>query len=69
MTHLRTDEDLGRLVQSIEEVLRLDFDAVLCAHRGVVEDRKQALRDKIDWLSGLGEQARELQRQGLRVCS
>ena len=65
VTHLRADEDLGRLMRSIEEVLRLDFDAVLCAHRGVVENGKQALRDKLDWLGGLGEQARELQRQGV----
>ena len=65
VTHLRADEDLGRLMQSIEEVLHLDFDAVLCAHRGVVEDGKRALRDKLDWLGGLAEGARALQRQGL----
>ena len=65
VTHLRADEDLGRLMQSIEQVLRLDFDAVLCAHRGVVEDGKQALRDKLDWLGGLVDDVRELRRQGI----
>lgn len=65
VTHLRADEDLGRLMQSIEQVLRLDFDAVLCAHRGVVEDGKQAFRDKLDWLGRLVDDVRELRQQGI----
>ena len=65
ITHLRTDEDLGAMMRSLETVLSLDFDALLCAHRGVVEDGPAALRAKLDWLGSLVEEVRGLRRRGV----
>lgn len=69
LTHLRSDEDLGALMASIATVLEADFDAVLCAHRGVVEDGRAALRDKLDYLVRLCEQTRDLKAQGMDEAS
>jgi glyoxylase-like metal-dependent hydrolase (beta-lactamase superfamily II) len=65
ITHLRTDEDLGAMMRSLETVLGLDFDTVLCAHRGVVEDGPSALQAKLDWLGSLVEDVRGLCQQGV----
>ena len=65
LTHLRADEDLGAMMRSLEAVLALDFDAVLCAHRGVVEDGPAALRAKLDWLGSLVADAADLCRRGV----
>jgi hypothetical protein len=46
-------------------VLGLDFDTVLCAHRGVVEDGPSALQAKLDWLGSLVEDVRGLCQQGV----
>lgn len=65
LTHLRTDEDLGAMMRSIESILRLDFDAVLCAHRGIVEDGPAALRAKLEWLESLVGSVRNLRQRGV----
>ncbi|MCA9074120.1 MAG: MBL fold metallo-hydrolase [Planctomycetaceae bacterium] len=65
LTHMRSDENLQLLMQSIVQVLRLDFDTIFCSHRGVVEQGHAALSEKLDNLKQLCEQARELHEQGL----
>lgn len=65
LTHFRGDENLARLMESIAEVLKLDFQTVICSHRGVVEDGKSALALKLDYLKNLCGEARELRRQGV----
>ena len=62
--YLREDEDLDQQIKSLAFVLRLDFDTVFCAHRGVVESGKQALKDKLDSLLDLSGRAQDLHRQG-----
>lgn len=62
---LRSDEDIPTLLDSTRKVLGYDFDIVLCPHRGPVENGKQRLREKFDYLLDLSEKAQALQRQGL----
>ena len=64
---LRSDEHIPTLLNSIRTVLDCDFDTILCPHRGVVENGRQRLREKYDYLLNLAAQARELQRQGLNL--
>jgi glyoxylase-like metal-dependent hydrolase (beta-lactamase superfamily II) len=51
--YLRFDEDAPRLIESIHAVLEHDFDTVLCAHRGVVENGRRALSEKVKYMEAL----------------
>lgn len=62
---LRSDEDVGMLLESIGRVLARDFDTILCPHRGVVAQGQRRLREKYDYLINLAGEAQELQRRGL----
>lgn len=64
---LRSDEDIPTLLDSIRKVLGYDFDTILCPHRGLVENGRQRLREKFDYLLELSENAQALQRQGLEL--
>ncbi len=65
LTHLRSDENLQHLLQSIAKVLRLDWDVLFCSHRGIVAEGHAALTQKFDNLKRLCEQSRELHTQGV----
>lgn len=65
LRYLRYDEDLSLHVASLHRALELDFDTLLCSHRGVLTDGKERLRKKIDYLESLAEQAAELAERGL----
>ncbi len=51
--YLRFDEDVPRLIESIHDVLEHDFDTVFCAHRGVVENGRRALSEKVKYMEAL----------------
>ncbi len=65
--YLRADEDLGGILDSLEKVLAYDFDTLLCGHRGVVEDAKAKLVEKLDYLRSLCARAAELRDRGWPV--
>jgi hypothetical protein len=62
---LRDDEDPNALIRSLQRVLTLDFETLFCAHRGVIQDGRKQLQEKLDYLSGLRQQVLELAGQGL----
>lgn len=51
--YLRMDEDASRLIQSIHQVLEHEFDTVLCGHRGVVDEGRHALAEKVKYMEAL----------------
>jgi glyoxylase-like metal-dependent hydrolase (beta-lactamase superfamily II) len=63
--YLRSDEDLGGLIASLDAVGRLPLQAVFCAHRGPLRDGPAALRRKRDVLVSLRERVLDLLGQGL----
>jgi glyoxylase-like metal-dependent hydrolase (beta-lactamase superfamily II) len=62
--YLRNDENVAQTIETLRRVLELDFDTVFCAHRGLLESGKDALRQKLDYLVSLCEEVRELRSQG-----
>lgn len=62
--YLRSDEDLGAMIDSLRKVGELDFETVLCAHRGVVADGKAALARKRDFLESMVERVTALAAAG-----
>lgn len=65
--YLRQDEDFGMLIRSLKQILTFDFQTVFCAHRGIVQNGRQALREKLDFLVSLARKARKLHSAGLSV--
>ncbi|WP_298439894.1 MBL fold metallo-hydrolase [uncultured Ferrimonas sp.] len=66
--YFRIDEDLSQLMASLRTVLRLDFDTLLCPHRGPVEQGHRALQTKLDNMRQLCSHAQSLQQQGLPLA-
>jgi glyoxylase-like metal-dependent hydrolase (beta-lactamase superfamily II) len=46
----RRDEDFAATVQTLQRLVRLDFDALLCAHKPRFTGGRLALKAKLDWL-------------------
>ena len=61
---LRSDENLEQLLQSINKVLKLDFDTIFCPHGGVIKNGKAALRLKKENILKLAENAQNLNEKG-----
>ena len=51
--YLRAEEHAPRLNESIHDVLEHDFHTLLGGHRGVVEDGRRALAEKVKYLEAL----------------
>jgi glyoxylase-like metal-dependent hydrolase (beta-lactamase superfamily II) len=66
--YLRADESLGGILDSLRRALHLDFDTLLCAHRGVVKDGKARLRQKLEYFEQLCGRAAQLAAGGLEVA-
>ena len=60
----REDENPLKEIQSLQRILKKDFRIVFCAHRGVIENGKEALQGKLDYLLSLKEQVDMLRRAG-----
>ncbi|MDI3327336.1 MAG: MBL fold metallo-hydrolase [Alicyclobacillaceae bacterium] len=59
------EEVTADLLASIRRVLDLDFRVLFCAHRGVLEDGREALKRKADYLERLRERVYQLREAGL----
>lgn len=59
------DKNMKDTIASLAKLLRLDFDTVFCAHSGVIENGKAALKKKLDYLLDLQVKVEGLRRQGL----
>lgn len=51
--YFRFDENAPLLIDSLHDVLEHDFQTLLCGHRGVVEEGRQALTEKAKYMEAL----------------
>ncbi len=65
LKYFRADENLIQLIDSLKTLIALDFEILFCPHRGIVENGKQALQEKLDNLLALCSQSKQLMQQGL----
>jgi len=68
LRYLRSDERLDQLIDSIRDVLALDFSTIFCPHRGILEDGKPSLAAKLDNILSLCGKAQDLSRRGYPVA-
>ena len=65
LRYLRSDEELDRLITSVESAAATEAREVFCAHRGPVRGGVEALRRKASHLRSLRERVLDLLAQGL----
>lgn len=62
--YFRADEDLNDQIESLRKVLKLEFDALFCAHHPKFKKGKQHLQRKLDFLVSIREAVGHLLAQG-----
>lgn len=68
LKYMRSDENLMELMLSLQKVLALEIDVVFCPHRGIDENGKQGMQDKLNSMIELCKNAQGLQREGLELA-
>ena len=58
-------EDIPSIIASLQRVLTYDFKQMFCCHAGYVENGREALERKLDYLLGLAEEVYRLFEEGL----
>lgn len=58
------EENMRQTIDTIERLLKLDFDTIFCAHAGVVENGKVRLEKKLTNLKALQAQVISMRAQG-----
>ena len=61
----RSDENILEQVESLKKVLRLDFDALLCAHNPCPQNGKSKLKQKLQFLEDIVGRVQYLKAAGL----
>ncbi|MDA8140255.1 MAG: MBL fold metallo-hydrolase [Desulfobacteraceae bacterium] len=65
--YFRADECLADQLISLKKVLALDFDALFCAHRPLMEKGKEAIQRKLDFLENFKGSVSDLKNKGLSL--
>jgi glyoxylase-like metal-dependent hydrolase (beta-lactamase superfamily II) len=65
LKYLRADENLTQLIASLRKLIELDFEILFCPHRGIVEQGKKALEEKLENLLTLCHNSQRLMQDGL----
>ncbi|MDP5275941.1 MBL fold metallo-hydrolase [Chengkuizengella axinellae] len=60
-------ENIPVLMDSIRKVLTYDFSTVYCCHAGILQDGKQKLRAKLNYLEESQTKVKELHKEGKTV--
>ena len=61
----RSDENIADQIESLKKVLKLDFDALFCAHNPCLQNGKLQLKRKLQFLEDIVGQIQKLKAQGI----
>jgi glyoxylase-like metal-dependent hydrolase (beta-lactamase superfamily II) len=64
LRYLRADEDVYAMIDSLRRVLALEPAELFCQHRGRVDHGPARLRQKLEFLTELGDRIQRLHHQG-----
>lgn len=59
------DENISQAINSLEKILKLDFDTVFCGHSGVQHDGKRKFQEKLNNYVELRDRVMELEKKGM----
>ena len=51
--YFRSDEDMGAQIRSLQKILSLDFDMLLCSHSPKARQGREHIKQKLDFLENL----------------
>lgn len=60
-------ENMQNTLASLKKVLTFDFEAIYCCHAGYLENGRQMITEKINYLEKILTTSKKLQQQGLSV--
>jgi len=63
--YFRADEKILDQIESLKKVLKLDFDALFCAHNPCPQNGKSKLKQKLQFLEDIVGQVQKLKESGL----
>jgi glyoxylase-like metal-dependent hydrolase (beta-lactamase superfamily II) len=61
----RSDENIIEQIESLKKVLKIDFDALFCAHNPCPQNGKSKLKQKLQFLEDIVGQIQELKAAGI----
>lgn len=59
------DDDISKHIESLEKVVKLDFDTIFCAHAGVRENGKALIKSKLQYYYSVREKVGSLRAMGM----
>ena len=59
------DENIHAIIASLQRVLSYDFNQIFCCHAGFIENGRQALERKLEYLLGLAGEVDRLSKAGM----
>ena len=62
--YFRTDEKIFDQIESLKNILKLDFDALFCAHNPCPQNGKSKLKQKLQYLEDIVGQVQKLKENG-----
>ncbi|MCX8125310.1 MAG: MBL fold metallo-hydrolase [Spirochaetes bacterium] len=61
------DENINDEINTLEKLLKLDFDTLFCSHTGVHNHAREKIKRKLDYFKNIQEQVKVLKQKGLTV--
>ncbi|MFW6415208.1 MAG: MBL fold metallo-hydrolase [Thermodesulfobacteriota bacterium] len=59
-----TDENMNELIKTLRYLLKFDFQTVFCSHAGILQNGREALSAKLEYLLEKREMVQDMRKQG-----
>lgn len=67
--YFRFDENIHEQIDSLERLLAMDFETLVCSHRGPLPDGKAHLQKKLDYLTEFRSRVLEMRTKGMSITA
>lgn len=65
--YFRFDENIHQQIDSLERLLSLEFDTLMCSHRGPLAEGRRHLQNKLDYLTEFRNRALAMHAEGVSI--
>ncbi len=67
--YLYESENINEMINSLKYLSSLDFSTIFCSHRGIVEKGPATLKNKLNYIENIREEAKYLDQKGLDITT
>jgi len=64
LKYMRSDENMGKMINSLKKVLNYDFEVLFCAHRPRLKNGKSYIKEKLEYLENFYGEVINLHQKG-----